>query len=563
MKPLKDYLTAFSIKMSSGNGKDIYPGQVKYRLLIILGVSILIVLFIALFVTKLNRQFTDDILIKYQSEMLFSNSNQAARLNDKFEHIAHELIVLSKHNQMKSADAIKAKPFLSEFFTRHKPFVHAIYLIDRKKGPQLMAGKDIKGLAENIYDPETVKQLFNTKKPIIGNLFLETQKQYAVSIYVPLLSNETVQGGISAFIRWDSFATWMNKEKIAPNSFISIIDSKEKVIYHPNPNYIAKTLVQLPQIIFNNKTVSPEVMLKKKTGIVGGPYYSNKKYIMTCNPVRLGEMNFMLIHYAPYSEIAEFIDKYSNQLALLALASFLVISLGILIIIFLFYSEKNKMVRLHKKLVLENTECSHSEDALRESEERFRGLTELLPITIFEMDPSGKLTFINRTGYNKFGITEQDIKQGINIFDIISVENKKKKDDASENIFKREISGPSEYTAISKDGSTFPVLFNSNVIFQKDMPIGFRGFIIDISDQIKAKEALQKREKIYHDIFNSVPIGLYVHDIDGYFLETNSQLIETLGYKEEDFINLNIKDLIPEKYQHEFNDYMARINEKG
>ncbi len=563
MKPFKDYITSLNIKKLTGNTKGIYPGQVKYRLLIILGVSILIVFLIALFVTKLNRHFTDDILIQYQSEMLFSNANQSARLADKFEHITHEFIALSELDQIKSAEAIKAKPFLSEFFTRHNSLVHAIYLMDRTGSIRLMAGNPIKDLTHGIDNRKTITQLLNTKKPAIRNLFLETQKQYAISIYAPLLSNGKVQGGVSASIRWDAFATWIDKEKIAPNSFISIMDTKENVIYHPNPDYIGKKLAQLPQITFHNKPVSTEILLKNKTAIVSGPFFSNRKYIMVCNPVSLGKVDYLLIRYVLYSDLAGFVDKHSNRLALLALASFVVIVLGLFIIIFLFYSEKNKMLHLHKELEVENTERRRSEEALRESEERFRGLAELLPITIFEMDSSGKLTFVNRNGYAKLGLTGKDMEKGINIFDLISIENRKKSDDTSENILRGEATGPFEYTATAKDGTTFPVLFNSNVIFQKDIPVGFRGFIIDISDQVKANEALQKREKMYHDIFNSVPIGLYIHDMDGYFLETNLQLIETLGYREEDFINLNIRDLMSGKFRPEFNDYLARINTKG
>ncbi|MBW2179794.1 MAG: PAS domain S-box protein [Deltaproteobacteria bacterium] len=548
---------------TSQNTKEIFPSYIKYQFLVVLGASILILLFVAFFVSKLNRQTADQIILKYQNELLFSISSQSSRMTDTFENITYELITLSRLNQRKSIEVNKIKPLLSTFFNRHKELIDAIYLTDKRKNIQLLQGKNAKDQTYKADYQDIIEHIFFEKKPVTINSFIKTKSRYIISIHAPLLLNSRIQGYISAFIHWDAFIAWIEKNKIAPDSFMMIADLEGNIIYHPNSGHIGKVLNKLPQIMLNNKPASSDTLFENKTGIVSGPFFRNKKLFMACNPIRLGKVNYMLIGHAPYSDISGFIENYSSHVILIALASFFVIALSLLVILFLFYSEKNRLVRLHEELEEENAERKRSEEALRESEERFRGLAELLPITIFEMDPSGTLTFINRNGYTKFGLAEQDIQQGINVFDIISIEKRKSGDDNLENVLGRGIYGPSEYTATSKDGITFPVLFNSNIIWQKDLPIGFRGFIIDISDQVKAKEALHKREKMYHDIFNSVPIGLYVHDLDGYFLETNLQLIETLGYKEEDFINLNIRDVIPEKYRHEFEDYLTRINEKG
>jgi PAS domain S-box-containing protein len=52
-------------------------------------------------------------------------------------------------------------------------------------------------------------------------------------------------------------------------------------------------------------------------------------------------------------------------------------------------------------------------------------------------------------------------------------------------ILKGEKSGINEYTALRKDGSTFPVMIHSAPIFKEGKPVGLRGFIVDITERAK------------------------------------------------------------------------------
>jgi signal transduction histidine kinase/CheY-like chemotaxis protein len=61
-------------------------------------------------------------------------------------------------------------------------------------------------------------------------------------------------------------------------------------------------------------------------------------------------------------------------------------------------------------------------------------------------------------------------------------------------ILKGEETGINEYTALRKDGSTFPVMAHSAPIFKEGKPSGLRGFLIDITDRKKAEEERRKLE---------------------------------------------------------------------
>jgi PAS domain S-box-containing protein len=79
----------------------------------------------------------------------------------------------------------------------------------------------------------------------------------------------------------------------------------------------------------------------------------------------------------------------------------------------------------------------------------------------------------------------------------------------------------------------------------------------------RAEEALRASEEKYRDIFENVSDFIYIHDMEGYFTETNLAFIAEYGYGEDDLANLTLRDIIPERYKHQFEDYLKEIIEKG
>jgi len=156
--------------------------------------------------------------------------------------------------------------------------------------------------------------------------------------------------------------------------------------------------------------------------------------------------------------------------------------------------DKSGNLLQYQSIGIDITESKQTEQALRESEERFRELAELMPETIFEMDLDGKLTFVNRNAYNYFGYTQKDLKLGLNGLDMIIPKDRDRARENVAKILKGEKSSINEYTALRKDGGTFPVLIHSAPFFKKGKPIGLRGFIVDITERKKAEEERRKLE---------------------------------------------------------------------
>jgi PAS domain S-box-containing protein len=139
------------------------------------------------------------------------------------------------------------------------------------------------------------------------------------------------------------------------------------------------------------------------------------------------------------------------------------------------------------------------EESLRESEKKYRDTAELLPETVFEMDPTGRLTFVNRRAFKQFGYTQEEFEKGINVLQTLAPEER---DRARENIQRilhgEELRGR-EYVAMRKDGSRFPVIIYSVPVIRENRRVGLRGILADITERKKVEMALQEsQEELKH-----------------------------------------------------------------
>ncbi|MBN1268297.1 MAG: PAS domain S-box protein, partial [Kiritimatiellae bacterium] len=130
--------------------------------------------------------------------------------------------------------------------------------------------------------------------------------------------------------------------------------------------------------------------------------------------------------------------------------------------------------------VMDITERKRAEEALQQSEARFREMAEMMPETVFEMDTSGRLTFVNQRAYHQWGFTPEDFSAGLTVYDVIVPEEW---DAVREHMRLRFAGqkGSTTYTARKKDGMKFPVEIYSTPIVRDGRPAGLRGVIIDVS----------------------------------------------------------------------------------
>lgn len=205
------------------------------------------------------------------------------------------------------------------------------------------------------------------------------------------------------------------------------------------------------------------------------------------------------------------------------------------------YSERliNRLEQKVLQLEKEVTKRRKTEEELKESQGKYRDLVELLPQALFEIDLMGNITFANRFAFDYFGYTQDDVDLGLNILRILVPEDH----DRVKNNIKRVINGEKlggiEYTTLTKDGRSTPVIIYADAICHEDKLVGLRGIAVDITERKQAEEAIRRSEMELNAVIDGSPIPQFVIDKDHYVTHWNKALEKYSGVKAEDVIGTN------------------------
>lgn len=204
-----------------------------------------------------------------------------------------------------------------------------------------------------------------------------------------------------------------------------------------------------------------------------------------------------------------------------------------------FSSEKDQFVTVFEDL----TERKETEQALRESEQRFRILYENATVGIYRTTPDGQILMANRVliqmlGYDTFKelagrnlelegyeplYSRQEFKKAIEHAGILS---------GIESAWKR------------KDGSTVFVRESARLVRDDAGKIQYyEGTVEDVTARKRAEEALRINELNFRTIFNHAGDGIFIVDLNGRFLEVNNVACERLGLTREEILKMSPKDI--------------------
>ncbi|HYX15484.1 MAG TPA: adenylate/guanylate cyclase domain-containing protein [Nostoc sp.] len=135
-----------------------------------------------------------------------------------------------------------------------------------------------------------------------------------------------------------------------------------------------------------------------------------------------------------------------------------------------------------------------AEDALVESEERYRDLFENANDLILCVNAYGRFLYVNRAWQEALGYSESEIVN-MNIFDIIHPEFKQDCLQRFYRVLSGEKIGQVKAAFVTKDGQTIFLEGNINCKFIEGYPVATRGIFRNITQRLATEEALRHQQE--------------------------------------------------------------------
>jgi len=252
-------------------------------------------------------------------------------------------------------------------------------------------------------------------------------------------------------------------------------------------------------------------------------------------------------------------------------------------------------------IMLDITERKRANEALRESEEKWRSLVENAPDIILTVDRQGKILFINRVMPNISTTVAETV--GTSIYDYTSDHEHDKIRAALEEVFK---SGHimSYETSVVQPGDAgswysaraAPIKHNGEIIaatlvctditerkqmeqaLQKahdelevrveqrtsELARANEELLNEIAEREQTEESLRESEQRYRAIFEQAGDSIVLFDADnGEMVDFNDKTCRTLGYTREEFRQLRIPDFEVEESAEQSAAHVRKIVERG
>ena len=194
------------------------------------------------------------------------------------------------------------------------------------------------------------------------------------------------------------------------------------------------------------------------------------------------------------------------------------------------------------------TETKRANDAIKESEARYRQLFEDANDIIYVHDLEGNYISINQAAERIFGYSREEAL-AMNMTGVIAPEHV----ELSKRELAKKLAGDTNQTVyeidcIKKDGSRATLEVNSSVISRKGVAVAVQGIARDVTARKIAEEQSRKNEERYKDLFENANDLIYTHDLNGNFTSLNRAGEVITGYSRDEALTMNLAAVVAPEY---------------
>lgn len=199
--------------------------------------------------------------------------------------------------------------------------------------------------------------------------------------------------------------------------------------------------------------------------------------------------------------------------------------------------------RFFTGIIRDVSERRRVEEALRDSEESFRGLFENAKDTCFTCDLNGNFTSLNGAGEKLTEYSRAEALQS-NFARVVAPEYL----GVAQEMITRKAAGDVatiyELEIVTKSGRRVLVEISSRTLYSGGTSIGVQGSARDITERRRSEEALRRSEEQYRILFESNPQPMWVFDLEtSEFLALNESALSHYGYTREAFLSMTLDEI--------------------
>lgn len=168
------------------------------------------------------------------------------------------------------------------------------------------------------------------------------------------------------------------------------------------------------------------------------------------------------------------------------------------------------------------TESRRAEDALRESEARFRDLFENANDLIYTHDLDGNFTSLNRAGELVSGYTREELLR-MNYVDIVAPEFREAASGMKPRRSESDKPTMYEIEIVAKDGRSVTLEVSTRMMYADGVPVGVQGLGRDITQKRIAEEKILETVSLFSSTFESTADGMVVMSLDRQIVTYNKK----------------------------------------